>query len=404
MKKKKVVIGIIFILLVALILLLIGFLLTSRYHVFKGHTLSKSERQAEKDIYYCPMHPNFTSDKPGSCAICGMTLVKKEKGHEEHAGMKKERKIIYYRNPMNSQVTSVVPAKDQMGMDYVPVYEEEADAREGGISINSERQQIIGVKKEKVEKRKLTYQILTVGRVAYDPGLYVAQEEYLQALKVKEKINESALPLIKEQIESLADAAKRKLMLSGMNEETIEELTKEGKPQESLYLPVKENTVWVYTTIYEYEIGLIKEGLPVEIDAIAFPGDVFTGKIVAITPVLDPITRSMQVRSEIDNPGHKLKPDMFVNVKINIDLGEKLAVSEEAVINTGRKTLVVVTNETGNFYSKEVRLGQKAEGFYEVLEGLKEGDTVVTSGNFLIDSESRLQSAISGEAGQEHGQ
>ncbi len=156
-------------------------------------------------------------------------------------------------------------------------------------------------------------------------------------------------------------------------------------------------------TIYEYEIGLIKEGIQVEIESIAFPGEIFPGQITSITPVLDPMTRSVQARAEVDNPDKKLKPEMFVNVKINVDLGEKLAVSEEAIINTGKRTLVVVTNEKGNFLSKDVKLGQSAEGFYEVLEGLNEGETIVTSGNFLVDSESRLQSAISGSE-HKHGQ
>ncbi len=354
---------IILILYISIALLGIGFLLTSRYHIFKGHTLADSGGEPAK----------------------------------------KAKKIIYYRNPMNPQVTSPVPMKDQMGMDYVPVYEEGAGAEEGGISINSERQQIIGVKKEKVEKRKLTHQIFTVGRVAYDPGLYVAQEEYLQALKAKEKISESALPLIKEQTESLVEAAKRKLMLLGMNEETIEELAREGKPQESLYLPVKEKTVWVYMTIYEYEIGLIKEGLPVEIDAVAFPGEVFKGEIVAITPVLNSETRSIQVRAEIENPDNKLKPEMFVNAKIKVDLGEKLAVPETAVLDTGLRKIVYLAREGDILEARDVTLGQKAEGYYEVLDGLKEGDVVVTSGNFLIDSESKLQSAVQGSE-HKHGQ
>ena len=320
----------------------------------------------------------------------------------ETPAAKTSRKILYYRNPMNPQVTSPVPMKDQMGMDYVPVYEEEAPAEEGAVFISSERQQLIGIKKERVEKRKLIYQILTVGRIAYDPELYVAQEEYLQALKTANATKNSVLASVTEQSNSLLQAAERKLLLLGMSRDQIQELARQGKPEENLYLPISQDKVWVYMTIYEYEMGLIKEGLPVEIDAVAFPGDVFKGNIASITPVLDPQTRSVKVRAEVQNPENKLKPEMFVNVKINVDLGEKLAVPDEAVINTGKRTIVVVSNEQGSFFSRDVKLGQKAEGYYEVLEGLKEGDAVVTSGNFLIDSESRLQSAISGE--HKHGQ
>ncbi|MDD5465535.1 MAG: efflux RND transporter periplasmic adaptor subunit [Candidatus Omnitrophica bacterium] len=403
--KIRIIPLVVVMLVIILVLAGIVFLLVSRYHVFKGHTLSaaaKISTKAEKDIYYCPMHPGFTSDKPGDCGICGMKLIKKETGgHGGHTAgaATAERRVIYYRNPMNPEVTSPVPMKDPMGMDYVPVYEQEADGK-SGIYISPEKQQFIGVKKEIVRQRKLTHQILTVGKIAYNPQLYVAQQEYLQALKTQKALASSS---ITEQSNSLLEAAERKLLLLGMTEEQVKELAKQNKPQGNLYLPAEGNTVWVYMTIYEYEIGLVKEGIPVEIGSIAFPGEKFSGKITSITPVLDPMTRSVQAWAEVDNPGNKLKPEMFVNVKINVDLGEKLAVSEEAIINTGKRTLVVVTDDSGNFLSKEVKLGQSAEGFYEVLEGLREGENIVTSGNFLIDSESRLQSAISGSE-HKHGQ
>ena len=106
---------------------------------------------------------------------------------------------------------------------------------------------------------------------------------------------------------------------------------------------------------------------------------------------MNPETRSLQVRTEIQNPGHKLKPQMFVNAKINVDLGEKLAVGESAVIDTGVRKIVYVVKQDDNFEQREVILGQKALGYFEVLEGLKDGDIVVTSGNFLVDSESKLK-------------
>lgn len=424
--KKKNPATLFVIISIVLILIIAGVVLSQRYHVFKGHTLSGSTHagHAAKDIYYCPMHPGYTSDRSGDCPICNMKLVKKEEdicllhncpmlgakcpmrisGDVKDcpfcgAHLAKSKKLLYYRHPMDPGVTALVPMKDSMGMDYVPVYEQEAGG-ESGIYINPERQQFIGVKKEKIQKRKLTHQVLTVGKVAYDPQLYVAQQEYLQAIKTQSALRSSS---IAEQSKFLVEAAERKLLLLGMGKEQIEDLARKNEPQGSLYLPTKEDTVWVYMTIYEYEIGLIKEGIPVEIESIAFPGEIFRGKITSITPVLDPMTRSVQARAEVNNPDNKLKPEMFVNVKINVDLGEKLAVSEEAIINTGKRALVVVTNERGNFFSKEVKLGQSSEGFFEVLEGLQEGETIVTSGNFLIDSESRLQSAISGSE-HKHGQ
>jgi len=130
----------------------------------------------------------------------------------------------------------------------------------------------------------------------------------------------------------------------------------------------------------------------VEITATAFPGEVFTGNIAAISPVLDPTTRSVQARTEIGNPGGKLKPGMFVNALVKIALGKKLAIPEEAVVNTGKRSVVFLSDPDGYFQSRDVNLGTKANGYYEVLSGLKEGDAVVSSGNFFVDSESRLKS------------
>jgi len=382
MKKKNVVI----IILIILGLIIAGFIF-SRPSI----RTAISPESAKSAVYYCPMHPDFTSDKPGSCAICGMTLVKKDTGSVKKAG---KNKILYYRNPMNPEVTSPVPAKDSMGMDYLPVYEGEQAAEESGIYMSPEKQQMIGVKKEKVERRNLVHEILTVGKVAYDPDLYVAQEEYLQALKTVEATKNSVLSSVSEQSKSLLEAASKKLILLGMTKDQIEELGKKGSAQENLYLPLNENTAWVYITIYEYEIGLVKEGVPVEIEAVAYPGVKFSGKIAAITPVLNAQTRSAQARAEIDDAEHKLKPEMFVNAKIKVDLGEKLAVPETAVLDTGMRKIVYLAKEGDILEAREVTLGQKAAGFYEVLDGLKESDTVVTSGNFLVDSESKLKGAV----------
>jgi multidrug efflux pump subunit AcrA (membrane-fusion protein) len=355
------------------------------------------------------MHPNFTSDKPGDCAICGMSLVKREAAETPATGQEKnvqdspERKILYYRNPMNPQATSPVPMKDQMGMDYVPVYEEEktAGAETAGIYISPQRQQLIGVKKEKVKQRFLTHQILSVGRVAYDPELFIAQQEFLQTIKGQRIISDSNTAFGREQAQSLMNAARQKLLLLGMSNDQIERLSQSGRPQENLYLLTgDEKTVWVYITIYEYEIGFIKEGLPVEVEAVAYPGQVFDGKIFAISPTFDAATRSVYARAQIENPEGKLKLGMYVNVKINAELGEKLAVPEDAVIDTGLRKMVVVALPNGYFQSKEIKAGNRAQGYFEVLDGLTKNQEVVTQANFLIDSESRLNAALNQMSGE----
>ncbi len=378
-------------------LFLVSFLSIFIHNVFVNRQANQGELvQDSREVYYCPMHPNFTSERPGSCSICGMTLVKKEVERQpvQAAGKKK---LLYYRNPMDPKVTSPVPMKDSMGMDYVPVYEEVnaqqagLPDRQAGIYISSQKQQLIGVKKEKAEKRKLAYEILTVGKIAYDPDLFVAQEEYIQSLKTAETTKNSLLTSVTAQSNSLVQAGQKRLLLLGMTREQIEELAKQGVAQDNLYLPLDSDTAWVYITIYEYELGLVKEGSTVEISASAFPGEVFLGKITAITPVLNAETRSVQARAEVQNPKHRFKPQMFVNAKIKVDLGEKLAVPESAVLDTGVRKIVYLAKEGDIIEQREVTLGHKAGGFFEVLSGLNEGDLVITSGNFLIDSESKLK-------------
>lgn len=398
MKKKKIII----VILLAILALFITGLIFNRGCGVLKHSARPGSQDIEKDVYYCPMHPEFRSDKPGSCAICGMTLLKKESPARKPKEGK--NKILYYRNPMNPEVTSSTPMKDPMGMDYVPVYEEEPAGGATGVYIAPEKQQLIGVTKEKIGKRRLTHQIVTVGEIAYDPDLYVAQEEYIQAFKIAAATKDSVLISVAERSGSLLKASEKKLSLLGMSKAQIKELAERGTAQENLYLPDDSGSVWAYMTIYEYEIGLISEGIPVEIDAVAFPGEVFKGKITAIMPVLNAQTRAIKVRAEIENPEHRLKPQMFVNARIDIDLGEKLAVPETAVIDTGMRKIVYVVKQDDTFEQRDVTLGQKALGYFEALKGLKEGNIVVTSGNFLVDSESKLKGASQGASELKNGQ
>ncbi len=353
----------------------------------------KAGQHSGKAVYFCPMHPQITSDRKGSCPICGMDLVKKEEGADVAAvPEKKERKILFYRNPMNPAVTSPAPAKDSMGMEYVPVYEEEKGAP-AGVSINSGKQQLIGVKKDIVMKRSLSVVISTVGKVAYDPDLYVAQEEYVQAVKTAAATEHSALASIREQSEGLLASSERKLLLLGMSKPEVEALKKSGSAQDSLYFPGNSGKAWIYITVYEYELGLVREGLDVVVDAVAFPGEVFKGKVAGLTPVLNAESRSVRVRAFVDDKDGKLKPEMFVNAKISVDLGTKLSVPEEAVMDSGTRKIVYVVSRD-RFEAREVTLGPKAGEYYEVLGGLKEGEEVVTSGNFLIDAESKLKGSL----------
>jgi Cu(I)/Ag(I) efflux system membrane fusion protein len=189
---------------------------------------------------------------------------------------------------------------------------------------------------------------------------------------------------------------KQKLLAMGMSGAEIDELEKQGKPQQNLYLPDSEDkNIWVYVTIYEYEAGLVKTETPVEVRAIAYPGELFEGSVISVTPMLEAATRTLKVRALVDNPENKLKLEMFVNVVIKYDLGDKPAVPQDAVMHTGTRDIVFVVRADDTFEPRVVTLGAKAQGYYEVLRGLSENEQVVTSANFLIDSESKLDTVLS---------
>ena len=309
---------------------------------------SAQQTQGAKDLYYCPMHPNYTSDKPGECPICGMSLVKRQTSVNQSAAAPAQKKLLYYRNPMDPKVTSPVPMKDQMGMDYVPVYEEETGHAAAGVYISSQRQQLIGVKQEKIEKRKLTGAVLTVGIVAYDPDLFVAQQEYLQSIQTRKTMQSSSLKYTDEQLNPLVNASKRKLLLLGMSDAEIAELETKGMPQQYLYLP-EGGKVWVYITIYEYEMDLVKATEAVQIETAAYPGMIFEGTVVSVAPIFDRTARTLKVRALIKDPENRLKPEMYVDAKILYDLGEKLAVPHSAVMDSGTRKIVYITDSNGYF-------------------------------------------------------
>jgi len=332
---------------------------------------------------------------------------------------KKERKILYYRNPMNPSITSLVSAKDSMGMDYIPVYEEEeAVAVSAGsqaqniVKLSAKDVSLIGVTSEPVIVRHLFKDIRTVGRIAYDPELYSAQEELIQAIRTRKELEESEISEIKGQADALIEAARLKLRLSGLSQEQIDELPLQKEPDRSLIISDKENPyVWVYADVYEYELSWVKPGQPVKVSTVAFPGEEFNGRIIAIDPILNPMTRSVRIRVKIDNPELKLKPQMYADIFIESYLTDKdnkhimpLAVPKDAVLDTGMRKIVYLDLGDGLYSGREVEVGPEAstyvdgqeKSFYPLINGLKEGDRVVINGNFLIDSQSQI--SASGQA------
>lgn len=384
------------IILIIILIILAGF---AGYKLIHSHYGSKSTSSIAIK-YHCPMHPTYVSDKPGDCPICGMKLVPME--NPETA---KPTKKIMYKSTMNPNEVSDKPGKDSMGMDMVPFeIDEGSEISENQskveglvpVTVSPEKQQLSGVQTGFVEYRDLHMIIRSAGRIAYDPDLFTAQTEYLEAVKTREKVKDSSMLDVIERSNSLINSAKLKLALMGLSEIQIKELEEKKTVSDNLLIGKKGGTIWMYAQIYEYESNQVQIGQIINVTSKSLPGKIFGGIIRSIDPVLNPDTRTLRVRAELDNTEGLLKPDMFVNAEININLGKLLSVTKEAILDTGVRQIAFVDKGNGLFEPREVKLGQETDDYYQLLSGLAEGDKIVTSANFLIDSESKLKSALSG--------
>ena len=167
-------------------------------------------------------------------------------------------------------------------------------------------------------------------------------------------------------------------------------------PETELYEIADFSTVWVNAEIYEYEVPSVKVGQNAIMRLSYFPGKVHSGKVVYINPTVDPMTRTVKIRVEFPNPDFQLKPDMFAEVELKISYGTQIIVPQEAVLDSGSEQIVFIAHEDGYFEPRKVQIGARLDDRVIVSSGLKEGEKIVTSGNFLIDSESRLKSAMAG--------
>ena len=379
---------------------------------------------------------------------------------------KGDKKVAYWRAPMDPTYVSDKPGKSPMGMDLVPVYEGET-APAGTVLIDPVTVQNIGVRSVKVEEKQLHKTIRTIGRVDYDekrvfhvhtkvegwveklyvdftgqevrkgttlldlysPSLVSAEEEYLLSIKYGEgalKYGEGAGD------ESFKELSRRRLELWDIPDEQIRELERTGKvkktlrvvspskgvvikknvvdgmfvkPGMSLYTIADISRVWVYADVYEYELPWVSVGQEAEMTLASHPGKVFKGEVSFIFPFMEAKTRTNKVRIVFDNPGGLLKPAMYANVTLKAALKkDAVGVPKEAVLLSGDKPVVIVRRGGGKFSPREVTLGVETDDYYEVLSGVRIGEEVVTSAHFLIDSESRLREAIGKMIGGKEGE
>ena len=364
-----------------------------------------------------PMDPTYVRDAPGKSPM-GMDLVPVCPGQETAGG---------------GTGIQIDPALVQsMGVRVAPVTRRDLARKVrtvGRVAYDERRVDHVHTKVQGwVERLFVEYEGEFVKRrqpllEIYSPELVSTQEELLLAARYRDSTRESRFEDVARGGEDLFEATRRRLELWDIPKRDIERLletsevrktltldaptegvvthlmVREGMevgPNDNLYTIADLSRVWLYADVYEYELPWVQEGQSAVIDLSYLPGRTFEGAVTYVYPFLDPKTRTARVRIELDNPDLILKPDMFANVTIETETHEGvLAVPEEAVIRSGRRSLAMVALGEGRFAPREVGLGiDSGDGWVEVREGLTEEDRVVTSGQFLIDSESKLREAV----------
>lgn len=366
------------------------------------------------------------------------------------ADAKAERKIKYYRNPMGLPDTSPVPKKDQMGMDYIPVYEGE-DSDDGSVKLSPGKIQRTGAKSEPVMRRPVRSIIRAPGTIqederrvsvvalrfegfvesvanvttgdhvhkgqpllnVYSPALSSAAAEYLSAISAgasgkelkgaRRRLENLATPepAIKE-LERTRDISLSIPWLAPQDGEILERNAVNGMragPGDVLFRIADHRLVWALIDVAERDLAQVAVGTQVTIRPRALAGQSFDGTVALIYPHLNAATRTARIRIEVPNPDEVLRPEMYVDAEIQAGTpGRVLAVPESAVLDSGSRQAVLVDKGKGRFEPRDVKLGRRGGGLIEVTQGVSEGEAVVTSANFLIDAESNLKAALKGFA------
>jgi len=356
------------------------------------------------------------------------------------------RKLLYYRNPMGLADTSPAPKKDWMGMDYIPVYEgEEQDA--SIVKVSLDRVQRAGVRTAPVEMRRIARPIRAPGTAKPDErtmrAITLRADGFIEKLYVSEtgrhvKAGEPLFRLyspdmVRVQVDyrnatstvGIRDerGAVQRLRNFAVPETVIDELLKSRTPilsfdwpspvsgvimqkkvidgqmvkaGDELFRIADLSNIWVITDVSEQDIASVKVGAPAKVSFRAFPGEIFNGRVTFILHELDPATRTAKVRVEVKNPDHRIKHEMFADVEIDAGAGEgdRLVVPNSAIIDSGSRQVVLIEKGEGRYEPRAVKLGMRGDDFVEIMEGVKAGEQVVVTANFLIDAESNLKAAL----------
>lgn len=391
---------------------------------------AKSEASAAKPGQYtCPMHPKVVSDGPGSCPDCGMDL-EKVPPVDPHAG----HKTTSAPAPVPGRIAvSISPEKQQL----IGLTTEQVSIRNltqpvrATATLEHDETKLARIAPRFagwVRELKVNYtgQKVTKGDplfTVYSPELFEAESEYLLAFQRVAQLQSREDSTQTESAKRLLESARRKLSLWEIGELEIAELEKTGQARdeilvrspasghvvtknavqgrafmagETLYEIADLSHLWVRAYVFEFEAPLIKEG---QVARVTFPylgNRSIESQVTFLYPHIDPQTRRAEVRLEIDNPQHDLRPQMWANVELEASFGEVLTVPASAIIDTGVRLVAFVMRDDNHLEPREVTIGARSDDYYQVLSGLNNGEKVVARALFLIDSESQLKAAISG--------
>lgn len=436
--------------------------LVGRDHAEKAPSM---RADAPAQLWTCAMHRHIVREKPGPCPACGMRLtsVKDTSVSSAAAGTAPpgERKILHWRAPMNPNYISDKPGKSPMGMDLVPVYDDEVSV-EGGVRVDPNFLQNFAVRTTLAERGNILIEIRTIGTLThndetlvsvntkfagwiekayfnnvgesvkrgdvlfevYSPELVTTQREYLAAFDFLDRLSGSAYPEAVGRARSLLEASRERLRHWDITEQQIKELddSRQVTRTVQVYSPASglivakmtgslegmrltpgmtvltlgsHTRLWAKIELYEDDLRHVRKGTPVRVEVGAFPGRSWRGRVVLFDGALDARTRTLGAYVEIDNSDMKLRPNMFADVLIRPPaVRDAVKVPSEAVLHSGERAIVIVERAKGIFEPREVTLGPEGGGYQEIREGLESGEKVVTSSQFLIDSESNLKAAI----------
>jgi membrane fusion protein, copper/silver efflux system len=403
---------------------------------------SATGKSSNVDYWTCTMHPSVREKEPGRCPICGMDLVPVIKASVTPASSGKQ--------PPQHDHAAMLAGRPSGGTASAPPSDE--------FVVPVERQQQIGVRYAKVERKPLSHTIRAVGLIVpdktrnwqfvsrvdgyvqkldvtapgelvdknapllsiYSPDLLTSEREFVELLRMRDQAKSKDA---RETPQRLIESARRRLQLWNVTEEQIAELEKTRKASDTLTLlspfrgvvqsvPLEQgknvkvgdmlvevadlSVVWVWAEFYENELSMLQVGQKIDITTKSYPGEKFEGTISVINPFLDETKRTAKVRIDVANADFKLRPGMYVNADLSMDMGESLTIPVSAVMPTGTRNVVFVDKGEGKLEPRIVELGSKYGDIYEVKSGAQENERVVASANFLIDAESKVQGALKG--------